>query len=286
MKDRFQNFSPFGQLVVLILMGAVSFFVLSILVVSVCSVLYPEMPLNDVQILQEKYPVQFMMMNFFPFQTGFMLIPGLVFLYWGPKNIELKRWSVKGTIWSILLFISVLLLLPFLSEINNWITVKLGMYDALEQQKIASDDQLSRLLGETSEMSFFIGVLTIGLLTGIAEELAFRRLLMGHMLSTTNQFWLSLIGSSFIFALLHFNYLQFIPLFMFGIALGLIFYYSGSVWLGAILHALNNIVNVWWLSTDSFPKWMETVMPEITIPSTLLLMGLIYYKFFRKRATS
>ncbi len=286
MKERFQKFSPFGQLVVLILMGAVSFFILSVLIVSVCSVLYPQMPLNDVQVLQDMYPVQFMMMNFVPFQAGFMLIPGLVFVFWGPKNFMLNSWSIKEVIWSILLFISVLLLLPFFSEVNNCITEEIGVYQALEQQKMVSDQQLSNLLGETNDLSFLMGALTIGLLTGIAEEFAFRRLLMGHMLSTTNQFWLSLIGSSFIFAILHFNYLQFIPLFSFGIALGLIFYYSGSVWLGAILHALNNIVNVWWLSTASFPEWMETVLPEITIPSTLLLMGLIYYKFFRKRTTS
>lgn len=286
MKDRFQQLSPFIQLIVLILIGAISFFLLSILVVAFCTVLYPDMPLNNMSVLQVKYPVQFMMMNFFPFQTGFLLIPGIIFLKWGPSTLDVKKLSLKGVIWSILLFLSVLLLLPFLSEVNNYITEQMGVYDSLEQQKLISDEQLSKLLGGTDDPSFLIGVLIIGLLTGIAEELAFRRLLMTHMLSITNQFWLSLLGSSFIFAILHFNYLQFIPLLSFGIALGMIFYYSGSIWVGALLHALNNVVNLWWLSTDSFPNFMESVTPEITIPSTLLLMGLIYYQFFRKRTTS
>lgn len=283
MKDRFQQLSPFVQLVVLILIGAISFFLLSILIVTICTLLYPNMPLENMGVIRSEYPVQFMMMNFFPFQAGFLLLPGLIFLYVGPKNTGVMKPSLKGVIWSVLLFVSILLLLPFFSEINNWITSQFGVYDVLESQKIASDKQLESLLGESGDGSFLVGVLIIGLLTGIAEELAFRRLLMTHMLKATNQFWLSLIGSSFIFAVLHFNYLQFIPLLSFGIALGMIFYYSGSIWVGSILHALNNVLNLWWLSNDSFPVWMEKVEPEITIPSTLLLMGLVYYQFFRKR---
>lgn len=286
MKERFQQLSAFLQILVLVFIGATSFFVLSVLTVSICSFLYPDMPLTNMAVLQSHYPVQFMVMNFFPFQTGFLLIPGIVFLRVGPQRISVKKRSTKGVIWSVLLFVSVLLLLPFLSEINNWITEQMGVYETLDNQKTLSDEQLKGLLGGTSDLSFISGVLIIGLLTGIAEELAFRRLLMTHLLTVTKQFWLSLIGSSFIFALLHFNYLQFIPLLSFGIALGLIFYYSGSIWVGAILHALNNIVNLWWLSTDSFPSWIEEILPEITIPSTLVLMGLLYYQFFRKRTTT
>lgn len=286
MKDRFNGLQPFMQLVVLILIGAVAFIFLSITIASVVSAIYPDMPVNNMAIQQDKYPVQFMMMYYFPFQVGFLLVPGLLFLCWCRESQLFKKPSVSGSLWSILLFISVFLLLPFLSEINNWITEYFGLHGELMRQKLRADAQMQQLLGSTNEVSFVMGLIIIGLITGVAEELAFRRLLFSHMLSYTKQFWLSLIGSSFVFAILHFNYLQFIPLMTFGIALGLIYYYSGSIWLGAGLHALNNVINLWWLSTDSFPSWMETVDLKLTIPSTLLLMGLLYYQFFRKRTTA
>lgn len=285
MKDRFQLMSPFMQLIVLILIGAVSFIVLSLIMAGLISSLYPDMPINDLVIQRNQYQVQFMMMYFFPFQAGFLLLPGILFTKWG-ANIRINTSiSSKGIIWSVLLFISIFFLLPFFSEINIWITDQLGYKEQLINEKLIADEGMERLLGTTSDLSFIIGLLIVGVLTGIAEELAFRRLLFVHMLHHTNQFWLSVITSAFIFALLHFNYLQFLPLLSFGVALALIYQFSGTFWIGAILHAANNILNLWWLSTDSFPSWMETVDLKTTIPSTLLLMGLLYYQFFRKRTT-
>lgn len=285
MKERFQRLSPFVQLIVLILIGAVAFIVISIISSLVITSIYPDLPLNDITVQQEKFPVQFMMMYYFPFQMGFLLIPGILFVRWSAKISSIKKWSLRGSVWSILLFVCVFLLLPFFSEINTWIIESFGMLETLESQKILSDSQMKNLLGSADQTSFVVGLLIIGVLTGIAEEIAFRRLLFTHMLSFTQQFWLSIIGSSFIFAILHFNYLQFIPLMTFGIALAMIYYYSGTIWIGAGLHALNNIINLWWLSTDNFPTWMEQIDLKTTIPSTLLLTGLIYYKFFRERST-
>lgn len=286
MKERFQRLSPFIQLIVLILIGAVAFIVISIISSVVITSIYPDLPLTDITVQQEKFPVQFMMMYYFPFQMGFLLIPGILFIRWSPKISSIKKWSLRGSVWGILLFVCVFLLLPFFSEINTWIIESFGMLETLESQKILSDSQMKDLMGSTGQTSFVVGVLIIGVLTGIAEEIAFRRLLFAHMLSFTQQFWLSIVGSAFIFAILHFNYLQFIPLMTFGIALAMIYYYSGSIWIGAGLHALNNIINLWWLSTDNFPTWMEEIDLKTTIPSTLLLTGLIYYKFFRERSTT
>lgn len=286
MKERFQLMSPFMQLIVLILIGAVGFIVLSLIMAGVISSLYPEMPINDLIIQRNQYPVQFMMMYFFPFQAGFLLLPGILFTRWATNIKNSYSVSSKGVFWSILLFISIFFLLPFFSEINIWITDLFGLKEQLINEKLIADEGMERLLGKTSDVSFVVGLLIVGVLTGIAEELAFRRLLFAHMLHYTKQFWLSVITSAFIFALLHFNYLQFLPLLSFGIILALIYQFSGTFWIGAILHASNNILNLWWLSTDSFPSWMESIDLKTTIPSTLLLMGLLYYQFFRKRSTS
>jgi membrane protease YdiL (CAAX protease family) len=175
-------------------------------------------------------------------------------------------------------------LLPFFSLLNESITQYLGVYETLFQEKQLGDEQLSRLIGENaSSLAYILGLVFIGVLTGFAEELAFRRFLFRHMLTHTNRLWLSVIGSAFIFALLHFNYIQFIPLMAFGIALAMMYQVSGSIWPGVIVHACNNILNVYWLRNNNFPEWMETIDPKITIPSTFLLMGLIWFKYLKRQ---
>ncbi len=283
MRERFQTLSPFTQIVALIAVGAVGYVMISMLSTSIIGELYPEMPTKDLGVQQEKFPVQFMMMYFLPLQVGFLLLPGLLYASWTSSNNLTPTPSISGLLWSVLLFIAVFLLLPFFSELNNWLTEYFGVHGEMLRQKMRSDEQMRRLIGEPHELSFIVGIVIVGIITGIAEEFGFRRMLFFHILQNTGRLWLAVLSSAFLFALLHFNYLQFIPLMSFGVALSLMLYYSGSVWVGAVLHAINNIVNLWWLSTDSFPRWMEEIDLTTTIPSTLLLMGLLYFKFYRRR---
>lgn len=285
MKDRFNSYSPFLQVIILVLIGAVTFVLLSMIVSLILTGFYPDIPSDNIVLLSEKFPIQFMAMYFLPFQLGFLLTPGIIYFYISKRGSKEKisfnnNW-IKGVLWSFALFISVFFLLPFISEINNWITKSFGVYDQLVENKLVSDEQLKRLIGEgASTEAYIFGLLSIGVITGIAEEFFFRGILFGHIKKYTNRLDLSVFGSALIFALLHFNYLQFLPLIAFGITLALMYHITKSIIPGIIMHTLNNILNVYWLRNDIFPSWMDEVWIEITIPSTLLLMGLIYIKRF------
>lgn len=286
MKDRINSLSPFTQIIALILVGGITFVLLSIISTLIVTSVYPEIPTNNFGILYEKYPVQFMFLYYLPFQLGFLFTPGIIY-YLITRNQTSSYFqfrSFKWVIWSFLFFLAVFLLLPFFNLLNESITQYLGVYEVLLREKQFGDEQLVRLIGENASiLAYGTGLVLIGAVTGIAEELAFRRFLFRHMLVHTNKLWLSVLGSAFVFALLHFNYIQFIPLMAFGIALALMYQVSGSIWPGIVVHTLNNVLNVYWLRNDNFPEWMESVDPKITIPSTLLLMGLIWVKYLRKQ---
>jgi membrane protease YdiL (CAAX protease family) len=283
MKEKFTSFSPFTQVILLMVIGCVSFVVISMMASIIITQLYPSIPTSNIEVQTKTFPVQYMLMYYFPFQAGFLLLPGLVYLTLSSnRKNNIPKTRVKGLVWSILAFSAIFLLLPFFTEINASIVQFLGVFDSLNAAKMANDNQLQQIIGTVNSTSFWIGILTIGVFTGIAEELAFRRFLFHHMFVNTNKFVLSLLASSFAFALLHFNYLQFLPLFMFGLVLCLMYYVSGSIIPGMIAHALNNMLNIYWLSTNKFPSWLEEIDLKITIPSTLVLMGLIIY-FIKKR---
>lgn len=85
--------------------------------------------------------------------------------------------------------------------------------------------------------------------------------------------------SGLVFALLHFNYIQFLPLFVFGVVLAMIYTLIGKLWLAIFLHSANNFLQLIWLRIDYSPSWMEDISYEITIPSILLLTGLTIFIF-------
>lgn len=286
MKEKFNSLSPFLQASLLYILGAISFIVISMFSSVIVSALYPEMPTNNMNIQLQSFPVQYMFIHFLPFQLGFLLTPGLLYLRLSQSTEKVvKKGKLSFVVWAMLLFTTAFFLLPFLAEINLSIAKFLGLHEELIIQKEQSDQQLAQLVGVLGSQSFYTAILTIGLVTGIAEELAFRRFLFHHVLLNTKKVGLSIFISAGIFALLHFNYIQIIPLFAFGIVLGLMYYVSGSILPGVIAHALNNSLNIYWLATDSFPQWMMEIDYKTTIPSTLLLMGLIIYYFKKINST-
>lgn len=279
LKERFLAFTPFTQVLFLVLIGAVSFFFINILIAVVFQSTFSSIDFENYSALIENHPILYMLMGFLPFQLGFLLTPGLLYFLYLKNETNIKPSSdPKDWIWSILLFLAIFLLLPFFSEINHFITKLLGAYEYLLNQKESTDEIMFSLLHASDTSTLIVGFVLIALLAGIAEELIFRGFLFQHLLKNTKNVSLSIIVSGFVFALLHFNYFQLFPLFIFGIALAMIYYITGSLIPGILLHTANNALNVYWINVDSFPNWMDNVYLEITIPSTLLLMGLIYIK--------
>lgn len=283
MKNAFHNFTPFIQVLFLVVVGFFSFAVFSMLISSIVGAIYYNLPLNDVHLLMEKHAVAFMVLFYVPIQVGFFLVPGVLYYYLEPASFNRNLLGLRdyriSLIWSVLLFLSLFLLLPFLSELNIEITKWLGVFEQLTAAKVEADATLVSLFGEQSPQSHFVwAIIIIGVLTGVAEEFAFRGFLLRHLIRTTGKTWLAILMSGLVFALLHFNYLQILPLIAFGIALGMIFVLTKSVWLGIVLHASNNIINITWLHQGRFPNWMEESTVLITVPTIVLLIGLLIWK--------
>lgn len=285
MKEKFNSISPFLQSILLFIIGIVSFLILSMLVSVVIGAIYPEMPTEDFMVQMNSYPIQYMLIQFLPVQLGLLLTPGLIYLRLSKKSSDLISNKGKGfVVWAFLLFIAVFLLLPLFGEINAVVTKLIGAYESLTSHKAIADGQLALIIGKVGSSTFYVAILIIGVVTGISEELIFRRFLFHHMYKNTGKLLLSLSASALIFALLHFNYLQILPLFIFGTVLAMMYYVSGSVWPGIIAHSLNNIINLYWLANNDLPHWMTNIDLKITIPSTIMLMGLIVYYFKRVKS--
>jgi len=101
-------------------------------------------------------------------------------------------------------------------------------------------------------MSYLIVIFVIAIVPGICEELFFRGLLQSVLKELTKSNHYAIWITAAIFSFIHFQFLGFIPRMLLGALLGYMLLYTGSVWVNAIAHALNNALaaTVLWIAIN------------------------------------
>ncbi|WP_439432375.1 lysostaphin resistance A-like protein [Segatella copri] len=109
-----------------------------------------------------------------------------------------------------------------------------------EQLGIEMDENTQQIF--TSLMKEPWGYVAVGILAPLAEEVVFRgailRTLLGIM--SKKNHWVAIIISAALFGLAHFNAAQFINALLMGLLLGWMYYRTGSLVPGILLHWINN----------------------------------------------
>jgi len=128
------------------------------------------------------------------------------------------------------------------------------------------------LFDETKVLSSVSGgwnvVLFAGVIVGapLAEELVFRGCLLPMLAERMRLGWAVVIQAA-LFSFIHGDPIGFLPRFLLGVAFGLLWIYSGSLWAGIFAHALNNGVSAlvfFW----SGPETAEFAIGELWLGAT------------------
>jgi membrane protease YdiL (CAAX protease family) len=128
----------------------------------------------------------------------------------------------------------------------------------------------------------------MALAPAIFEETLFRGALQNLLQKISQNPWISIGISSVIFSAIHMSFYGFLPRFALGVVLGLIFHYSGSLWLAIIAHFFNNalVVTQIYIYTRQ-GKSVEDAMNE-TFPLWWGLIGIavlmVLFKFYKEFA--
>lgn len=140
-----------------------------------------------------------------------------------------------------------------------------------EMERLA-EQQTEGLLSTTNIGYTLINILIIGVLTGIGEEFFFRGALQRMLTYCGVNHHAAIWTAAIIFSALHFQFFGFIPRMLLGVWFGYLYCWSGSIWVNAFAHALNNslvimsawLINMGYLSeefdmigvaTDSLPVY-------------------------------
>jgi membrane protease YdiL (CAAX protease family) len=159
----------------------------------------------------------------------------------------------------------------------NWATKFKAMEDARALQEAA-------LININSFPKYIISLFVIGFLPGLVEEVCFRAGIQNILMRWLKGPWVAIIITSIIFSLVHISYYGFLVRFALGGILGLIFYYSGSIWLSVLFHFLYNGLQVtalylYTLSATKNPKDIEENFPAWAGVFAIILIVYLFVKF-------
>lgn len=149
------------------------------------------------------------------------------------------------------------------------------------------------LLSDKSVIGLVSGILMIGCLTGLGEELLFRGSLQSILMRTRLGPHFAIWASAFIFSAIHFQFFGFVPRLLLGAFFGYLFWWSGSLWLSVIAHALNNsiVVSTSWLIANGYAheNFERLGVSENGIPFVAMASGvafvfiLMLYRYLMQR---
>jgi hypothetical protein len=197
-------------------------------------------------------------------QDSFMFImPALVsiaIMYKGPLRYlgisnNHNTLTIRPFLGVLIVFIIGMPCMNWLIEWNNNISLP-AFASGLEQSMREMEDNAQKvtaiLLNDTSVAGLITGVLIVGVLAAISEELFFRGAL--QKIFTINSAWKAIWMAGFVFSFMHFQFFGFIPRLLMGVFFGYLFYWTGSLWVPIAAHAFNNSVTVIvsWLTTNHY----------------------------------
>lgn len=159
-----------------------------------------------------------------------------------------------------------------LGELNQALPIPQSWAAKFKAMELSRETQEAALIQINSLPRYIISLVIIALLPALFEETFFRATLQNLFVRWFKGPWLAIILTSIIFSVIHLSYYGFIVRFGLGMILGLIFYYSGSLWLSVLLHFLFNGLQVTALYVmnlkgikqakdleKNFPLWMGIV---------------------------
>lgn len=170
-----------------------------------------------------------------------------------------------------------------LAEINKAIPIPANWEKIFQELEDTFEQQVKVLSKITGFGDYLFSLVVMALAPAIFEEAFFRGGMQNILHRWTRNPWIAIGITSVIFSLIHFSYYGFIPRIALGIVLGLIYYYSGNLWLAIAGHFFNNglIVTQIYVMTrmgksvddlndDTAPIW-------IGLLALAVLAGLFYY---------
>lgn len=175
-----------------------------------------------------------------------------------------------------------------LAELNKIIPVSKTWEAKFKAMEASREAQEAALININSFSKYILSMIIIGLLPAVFEEVCFRGGLQNILTRWFKGPWIAIIITAIIFSAIHASYYGFLVRFALGVALGLVFYYSGSIWLNILFHFLYNGLQVTalYFATMQGNKNTKDIEENFPLWAGAIALVLIIYAFIKFRQFS
>jgi uncharacterized protein len=185
-------------------------------------------------------------------ELSYFILPSLFILLSIRPRGEREVLGTRGLVLSdlLLLIALVLFMIPlafYTGELNSrmvlpqWLS---GVEDWMKSREAYANDLISQVLSTGSVHILVVNILVVAVLPAIGEELLFRGILQRLFNEIFRSGNAAVWFTAFLFSAVHLQFYGFLPRFLLGLVLGYLFLFSGSVWLPAAVHFVNNALGV------------------------------------------
>jgi hypothetical protein len=171
-------------------------------------------------------------------------------------------------------------LIPETTAIGKW----------MKASEEATAKQIGFMLKRNTVQDLFLNLVLVAVFAGVGEELLFRGVLQRLFIKLFKNPWAGILVAAFIFSAIHIQFYGFIPRFILGILLGLLYWYSGSLWPAIIAHFVYDafaVVMIWFnpalAEQDSVTVTFgnQTLLAAISLALIIIIVVLM-----KKRSTN
>lgn len=208
-----------------------------------------------------------------------------------PKYLGFKKPS--NSLYFIIAVGAMIIAIPlvnWLGELNKHAQFPSDIEDWMKQSEAEAAKTVTALLSKHTIKDLILNLICIAGLAAVGEELLFRGMLQRLFIKMFKTPWPGIIIAAFLFSAMHMQFYGFLPRFALGILLGVIYWYSGSLWTAILAHFVYDgllIVLVYFnpamLKDDGLPQ-ATTNIALIGAVSFVLVVLLI--EWMRKKSTT
>jgi uncharacterized protein len=176
--------------------------------------------------------VQFLSLCLLPSLVAAWLFSGNTKKYLGLKAPSNSLYLVAGVV-AILVAIP---LVNWLGELNRQVQFPADIAKWMKEKEAEAALTIKGLLSQRTPKDLVLNIIFIAGLAAVGEELLLRGVAQRLFIKWFKNPWMGIIVAAFIFSAMHVQFYGFVPRFVLGILLGLLYWYSGSLWTAILAH--------------------------------------------------
>jgi membrane protease YdiL (CAAX protease family) len=244
MKGLLAHFSPLSQLLTLVGIALFSATMISLLGMAVLQIITG----ISITSMEDLTPAQLAKPGMLNFLRGMQLIQFFsVFLIpcWvGARLFSQEPNRLLGFqlpnipafwFWGILIMVISLPFIQLVGELNQRIPFSGGLKEWMDEKENSANQIVKALVSSKSTTDLLLNIFFVAVLAGVGEELLFRGLIQRLLARKFGQ-WAGILIAAALFSAMHMQFYGFFPRMLLGIVLGILFAYSGSLWVPMLAH--------------------------------------------------